>query len=254
MLSPARRHAMRVSASQAAQRENAPQRHATPYEQMLVKLAADRRTLKNIHSNEAKATKKAELLPFYLPWVTGVLENGTGAQDDILMTVMLWRLDAGQLAGALEIARYALRYNLATPDGHARTAPYMLAEEFALSAQRASDGGQPVDVSLLLDVLALVRDADMPDQVKARLHKVIGLAMRDDGNPAAALEHLNRAVQLDRNAGVRKDIERLTRELTPKPAPAKAPPAAKAPASKTPAKKQDSSVKRGRGRPKKVTA
>ncbi|HEY3982524.1 terminase endonuclease subunit [Cedecea sp.] len=254
MLSPAQRHVMRVSASQAAQRVNAPLRHATPYEQMLVRLAADRRTLKNIRSREAKAKKKAELLPFYHPWVTGVLENGTGAQDDILMTVMLWRLDAGQLAAALEIARYALRYRLAPPDGHARTAPYMLAEEFALSALRARDGGQPVDVSLLPDVLELVHDADMPDEVRARLHKVTGLTLRDAGNPAAALAHLNRAVQLDSNAGVRKDIERLTRELAPKPATPKKPPAAKAPARKNTAKQQDSAVKRGRGRPKKITA
>ncbi|EMD3251087.1 TPA: terminase, partial [Citrobacter freundii] len=55
MTSPAQRHMMRVSASQAAQREQAPLRHATAYEQMLVKLADDRRTLKNIRSNERKA-------------------------------------------------------------------------------------------------------------------------------------------------------------------------------------------------------
>ena len=58
MTSPAQRHMMRVSASQAAQREQAPLRHATAYEQMLVKLADDRRTLKNIRSNERKAEKK----------------------------------------------------------------------------------------------------------------------------------------------------------------------------------------------------
>ncbi len=39
-----------------------------------------------------------------------VLADGRGAQDDIVMTVMLWRLDAGDIAGALEIAPYALKY------------------------------------------------------------------------------------------------------------------------------------------------
>ncbi len=34
--------------------------------------------------------------------MNGVLEQGKGAQDDILMTVMLWRLDTGDIAGALE--------------------------------------------------------------------------------------------------------------------------------------------------------
>lgn len=215
MTSPAQRHMMRVSASQAAQREQAPLRHATAYEQMLVKLAEDRRTLKNIRSNERKAEKKRELLPFYAPWVAGVLADGRGAQDDIVMTVMLWRLDAGDIAGALEIAPYALKYGL-TSD-HRRTTPYMLVEEVALAAQRLRDAGEPVDLALLLTTLSLTDGADVPDMVRARLHKVTGLTLRDASQSAEALVQFQRAMQLDRNAGVRKEIERLERALKPKP-------------------------------------
>ncbi|HDZ8014084.1 TPA: terminase endonuclease subunit [Citrobacter amalonaticus] len=215
MTSPAQRHMMRVSASQAAQREQAPLRHATAYEQMLVKLAEDRRTLKNIRSNERKAEKKRELLPFYAPWVAGVLTDGRGAQDDIVMTVMLWRLDAGDIAGALEIAPYALKYGL-TSD-HRRTTPYMLVEEVALAAQRLRDAGEPVDLSLLQTTIDLTDDADVPDMVRARLHKVTGLTLRDASQRAEALAQFQRAMQLDRNAGVRKEIERLERALKPKP-------------------------------------
>ncbi|TGB68841.1 MULTISPECIES: terminase endonuclease subunit [unclassified Escherichia] len=215
MTSPAQRHMMRVSASQAAQREKAPLRHATAYEQMLVKLADDRRTLKNIRSNERKAEKKRELLPFYAPWVAGVLADGRGAQDDIVMSVMLWRLDAGDIAGALEIAPYALKYGL-TSD-HRRTTPYMLVEEVALAALRLRDAGEPVDLVLLLTTLSLTDGADVPDMVRARLHKVTGLTLRDAGQSAEALTQFQRAMQLDRNAGVRKEIERLERALKPKP-------------------------------------
>ncbi|MFG6654860.1 terminase endonuclease subunit [Scandinavium sp. M-37] len=251
MASPARRHVMRVSAEQASQREQRPLRHATAYEQMLVKLAADRRTLSQIHSRERKAEKKRELLPFYLPWVTGVLETGTGAQDDILMTVLLWRLDAGDIPGAIEIARYALRFGLSMPDGHARTAPYMLAEEVALAALRARAAGQPVDVQPLLNVIEMTRIADMPDEVRARLHKVAGLILRDAGLLTEAMTHLQRAIQLDDSCGVKKDIERLGRELKPKPvAPVKKTPLK--PAKKATKKTTDSPAKRGRGRPRKV--
>ncbi len=142
MTSPAQRHMMRVSASETAQRQDSPLRHATAYEQMLVKLAADQRTLKQIHSTERKAEKKRELLPFYQPWVTGVLEQGKGAQDDILMTVMLWRLDAGDIAGALDIARYALRYGLTMPGQHRRAPAYLFTEEVALAAMRAHAAGE----------------------------------------------------------------------------------------------------------------
>lgn len=215
MTSPAQRHMMRVSASETAQREKAPLRHASAYEQMLVKLAEDRRTLKNIRSNERKAEKKRELLPFYAPWVAGVLADGRGAQDDIVMTVMLWRLDAGDVAGALDIAPYALKYGL-TSD-HRRTTPYMLVEEVALAALRLRDAGEPVDLSLLLTTLSLTDGTDVPDMVRARLHKVTGLTLRDAGQNAEALAQFQRAMQLDRNAGVRKEIERLERALKPKP-------------------------------------
>ncbi|MEW5560249.1 terminase endonuclease subunit [Enterobacter asburiae] len=252
MRSPAQRHMMRASAEKAAQREQNPLRHATAYEQMLVKLAADRRTLSQIHSKERKAEKKRELLPFYLPWVTGVLETGTGAQDDILMTVMLWRLDAGDIAGALEIARYALRFGLSMPEGHSRTAPYMLAEEVALAALRARAAGESVDMLSLLSVIELTRTADMPDEVRARLHKVAGLTLRDAGNLAGGMAHLQRAIQLDEGCGVKKDIERLGRELNPKPKPAAAPKAPPKAAKKTTKKTTDSPAKRGRGRPRKT--
>ena len=252
MATPAQRHAMRVSAIKASQRENAPLRHASAYEQMLVKLAADRRTLSDIRSKERKADKKRELLPLYLPWVAGVLASGTGAQDDILMTVMLWRLDAGDITGAIEIARYALRFGLSMPENHSRPAPYMLAEEVALAALRARMAGEPVDAAQLLEVISLTDAADMPDEVRARLHKVAGLTLRDAGQLPEALGHLKRALQLDASAGVRKDIETLTREVFPKPVAVKKV-AKKTATKKAPAKKQDSPVKRGRGRPRKVT-
>ena len=69
MTSPAARHMMRVSAIVTAQRDDNPLRHASAYEQMLVKLAADQRTLKTIHSIERKAEKKRALLPSYAPWI-----------------------------------------------------------------------------------------------------------------------------------------------------------------------------------------
>ncbi|ORJ51006.1 terminase [Kluyvera intermedia] len=245
MSSPAQRHMMRVSAQTTAQREANPLRHATAYEQMLVKLAADQRTLKNIFSTELKAVKKRELLPFYAPWVSGVLTAGKGVQDDILMTVMLWRLDAGDIAGALEIARYALRYGLTMPGRHKRTPAYLFAEEAALAAMRAHGAGEPVDVALLQDVIALTDTADMPDPVRAKLHKITGLVLRDGGGSADALTHLARAMQLDRLAGVKKDIERLTRQLRPAPDATQRKTATRArkPSSTTPAK---------RGRPRKI--
>lgn len=208
MLSPAQRHMMRVSAAMTAQRDDDPLRHANGYEQMLFRLAADKRTLKQVRSMERKAEIKRDLLANYAPYVAGVLDNGRGAQDAVLMTIMVWRLDAGDIPGALEIARYALRHKLAMPFG-TRTAPYLLAEEVAESALRKMAAGEPVSIEHLTDTLTLTDATDMPDQLRAKLHKCVGLALRDGGKPEQALNHLKRAFQLDSRSGVKKDIERL---------------------------------------------
>jgi len=213
MASPAQRHMMRVSAQEAAQRENSALRHASGYELVLMRLAGDMRTLKGVHSFERKAEIKRGMLPEYAPWVSGVLAEGRGAQDAVLMTVMVWKLDANDIAGALEIARYALKYGLAMPSHLNRPTGYFLAEDVAIAAERLHTAGEPVAVSLLLETMALTESADMPDKVRAKLHKITGLVLRDEGAALQALEHLKRAMQLDRLAGVKKDIERLERVI-----------------------------------------
>ncbi|MEX5716033.1 terminase [Serratia ureilytica] len=45
--------------------------------------------------------------------------------------------------------------------------------------------------------------------VKAKLFKVTGLTLSDCGDYAQALEHLERAMQLNGHAGVRKEIKNV---------------------------------------------
>lgn len=213
MTSPARRHVVRQSAIDASRRESDPAQHANGYELMLLKLYDDKRKLKQVRSQERKAELKRQLLPAYAPWVAGVLAEGNGAQDAILMTIMVWRLDAGDIPGALEIARYALRYRLAMPEGFNRPTPYLIAEDVAESAARAHTAGEPVSIDLLLQTLELTDGEDMPDQVRAKLHKIIGYVLREAGRAERALNHLKRALQLHSGCGVKKDIERLEREI-----------------------------------------
>ncbi|EKF65176.1 phage small terminase subunit [Serratia plymuthica A30] len=213
MTSPARRHLLRQSAVEAAQRKKDPLRHANGYELMMLKLYEDKRKLKQIRSQERKAELKRQLLPDYAPWVAGVLAEGNGAQDAILMTVMIWRLDAGDIPGALDIARYALRHKLAPPGNFARSTPYLIAEDVAESATRAHEAGEPVNIDHLMQTMELTDAEDMPDQVRAKLHKITGYVLRETGRAELALNHLKRALQLHNSCGVKKDIERLERAI-----------------------------------------
>jgi hypothetical protein len=201
MKSPAQRHFERASAAAAAA-TGAPGESlagASRYELMLAKLATDRRRLKQLQSVERKVAVKREVLPEYADYVAGALEGGRGAQDDVLVTVMVWRIDVGDYDGALAIAVYALQHRLTLPDQY----------EAALIALKA-EGGK-FDVDRLLQVATLTEASDMPDQVRAKLHKAIGYALQDD--PATALPYLRRAVELDDRVGAKKDIERLEKAL-----------------------------------------
>ena len=205
---------MRQQAIESSKQHDNPLRHANGYELMLLKLNEDKRQLKKVRSRERKAEMKRLMLPAYLPWVAGVLESGKGAQDAILMTVMIWRLDAGDVPGALEIARYALLHGLVPTDTYKRNSTaYLLAEEVADAATRAWTAKEAVDVAPLLATLELTKSEDMPDEVRAKLHKITGYVLRDTGRALDAMEHLKRALQLHQGSGVKKDIERLATQL-----------------------------------------
>ncbi|WP_269503710.1 phage terminase small subunit [Burkholderia sp. IMCC1007] len=215
MTNPFRRHFQRSVAAKSVRGTSAGVsvlRDDSAYTLMLAQLDNHRRALKAVESLERKADLKRQFLPAYAPWVAGVLEGATGVQDDVLMTIMVWRIDVGDFQGALEIGAYAIQHNLTLPDRFKRSTPCLLVEQFADAALRANRAGEPIQVEPLLEVEQLTAGADMPDEVRAKLHKALGFGLTT-AYPATALDHLRRALQLFANVGVKKDIERLEREL-----------------------------------------
>lgn len=210
-LSPARRHRQRIQAEQAA-RQGGSVRHEKGYDLMLMQLGEDRRRLKGIQSTVKKAEIKLEVLPRYTAWVDGVLAAGGTRQDDVLMYVMLWRIDAGDYAGALTIGRHALKHGWVMPTGFNRNVQTLLAEEMADAAKDALLAENSFDPELLMQTLDVIDSLDMPDQSRARLHKSLGLVLRES-QPVSALNHLKCALQLDDRCGVKKDIEQLERKI-----------------------------------------
>lgn len=246
-MSIARRHFQRVTAAEASASadEGAPI-NASAYELQLIKLYEDKRRLKDVQSIERKIEIKRQILPDYDPWVEGALDAGRGGQDDVLMTVMVWRIDTGDFAGALRIAEHALKHGLSLPDQYQRDVATLVAEEIADQSLKALSTGQAADAQALAFVAELTDKHDMPDEVRAKLFKAIGLeehrAIADqdqstDQPPVSAwsraLGYLRRAFQLNERIGVKKDIERLERQLKNTPAPAPAPEAATDPDSNT---------------------
>lgn len=244
-MSPAQAHQARVLAQLAAAATPAGEQvQGDAYRLMLAQLVEHRRALKGIQSMERKIDLKRTLLPEYDAWIDGVLEAGNGAQDQVLTTVMVWHIDVGNHARALQIARYVMRHGLDTPDQYERSAAVVLIDEFAAAAL-AGKMAPALAEQILPMVQDLTAEHDAPDQARAKLHKAIGYALIgrvgsaevDLAKLAAercslALVELRRALELHEQCGVKKDIERLERRLRPAaaaPAPAPAPAPTEAP-------------------------
>lgn len=194
---------------------------ATSYELQLAKLLQDRLRLKQIQSQEGKAKLKQQLLPEYAAYVAGVLQGGHGAQDEVLTTVMVWRIDAGDYAGALDIAAYVLQHGLKMPDRFERATGCLIAEEIAEAALKAQRAGKLFDAQILARAGELTHEQDMPDEARAKLHLAYARAVLepvDEASPdldrlQTGIDHLRRAIELHGSCGAKKDLERAERLL-----------------------------------------
>lgn len=216
-ISPARAHVQAHIAAARADAELADGTRIDPalangYELMLAQLAEHRRQLKQIQSVERKIEHKRRLIPEYTPYIAGALEADRGGQDDVLVTLLVWHIDCGQLAAAVPLAAYCLEHGLVMPDHYERSLACIVAEEAAELALRQLAAGEAADVAALEAIQAMTASSDMPDEVRAKLCKALGYALRDE-SPSAALQHLQRALTLNGKAGVKKEIERLEREI-----------------------------------------
>ena len=226
MLTPARRHAMAFAARTAAGQPGALAAPAGEYKLQLMQLGEDLRRLSQIQSIERKIAAKRDMLPRYRPWIDAALAADSPAQDDVVTTVLVWTIDIADWPQALRLAAHVLTHGLPLPERYRRDAATLIAEEFA-TAGLAPD--PTITVTTLQQVDDLTARADMPDEVRAKLKKAIGLALRArvdafdpqadaaiaGGKPAliaTALAYFTRALALDPKCGVKAMIQHLQRE------------------------------------------
>jgi hypothetical protein len=226
MQTPAQRARLRaLAARQAPARDPHGEPVGTAYELMQAQLHEHLRTLKGIQSVERKVEAKRAMLADYAPYLEGVLKADQGGQDVVLSTLLVWRLDCGDYAGGLALARYALGHGLPLPDQYQRDLPTLLLDEVSDAAINGKVTGADA-LKALGEVYLLTSGRDAPDQARAKLHKAIGWAemgktRSHDADPKdmaldvcqRACTHLARALELDSNAGVKKDVERLQRRI-----------------------------------------
>ena len=136
---------------------------------------------------------------------------------------------AGTVNGLVMQKQLALRHGLALPDQYHRDLATLLLDEVSEAAIAGKLTG-PDALAYLAKVDMLTHDHDAHDQARAKLHKAIGWALMGKtstkdvdaktipiGLCRLALTNLQRAMELNPQVGVKKDVERLDRLVAPAP-------------------------------------
>ncbi|MFZ6825298.1 phage terminase small subunit [Klebsiella pneumoniae] len=217
MLTPAQKHFQKVMAERHGKTDEQSDTARTAHEQIMHRLRMDQSALKRVQSDQAKAAMKRQLLPHYEGWIEGTLDGDSGRQDEVIVTLMVWAIDAGDYALAVRIGRYVVTHGLLMPDRFNRTAATVLVDEICdpiLVQVKADDATDVTPYLAVLDEVAeFTAGSDMPDVVRAKLCKVRAFALRNGTTEEqiTALELLRQALTLDAGAGVKKEIDRLAR-------------------------------------------
>ncbi|HCC6785141.1 TPA: terminase [Escherichia coli] len=220
MLTPAQRHFQKVMAERRGQADEESDIQRTAHEQILHRLRMDLSRLSGVQSEETKAEMKKSMLPEYEGWIEGTLDGDSGRQDEVITRLMVWAIDCRDYALALRLGRYVVRHGLTLPDNFNRTAATFLTEEMSKPLLTLAAADADADLSsgiVVLDEVAdIVADSDMPDVVRAKLCKARALARRgatDITTKAEALALFREALTRNPNAGVKKEIATLAREV-----------------------------------------
>ncbi|MBO9725150.1 MAG: terminase [Novosphingobium sp.] len=192
-----------------------------------LRLTHDLRRLKEIKSIDLKIKAKREMLPQYKAWIMGVLSAdagvGTGNAADVVPTCMVWSIDVGAYAEALDIAEFLLRHHVAMPKRYERDVATILVEEIADAALKVQNTGKAFPLSVLDTADNLTSGLDIHDQVRAKLLKAIGIEQlrKAEDTPAesskapleSALINLREAQRLFDRIGVKDRVKRAEKLL-----------------------------------------
>ena len=211
-ITPAARHRQKALSQKEVTNITAGPNQA--YRMLQLKLREDKQALKSKQSIQAKIELKRELVGHYDEWINATLSAGKGDQDNLLTTLMLWHIDIGNFGRALDIAEYAMKHDLKMPDAHQRTLATVVAEEIADTAKKLATSNEIDDeqIAQVLRASTITADADMPDQVRAKLSRQVG-ELTEAVNPVFALDNFQNALKFDENSGVKGSIKRLEKQL-----------------------------------------
>ncbi|WP_245809065.1 phage terminase small subunit [Acinetobacter populi] len=221
MMSPAKRHRLKVLAEQQATAMTDDfggyNKDASAYQLQLKELTNDKIRLKGIESIQTKIEEKRKLVPKYMPYVKGVIKADKPVDDLIVTTMMVWCIDTGFYHLALMIGNFVLKHNLKMSDNFSRSTASILVEELANAALETLKNDGDFDVGILNSVYDMTDALDMHDQIRAKLYHAIGKLYLKMEKGQYAVEFLKMALAKNPKIAAKQELksaEKLAAEQT----------------------------------------
>lgn len=179
---------------------------------MQAAIEVDIARLKATNSHAKKdEIKETELLDKYRLYLKGIIDTGTGEDNKVLVSNMIWAIDVQDFDWAMMLGDYATTHQLAAPEDFTRDVRNIFCGEmsaWALKEQKANRTAEP----WLSTVFGMSRDWDLVDKITAELYRAMGQEIEAE-EPAKALDYYQQALQADDGAGVKPAITRLEKQL-----------------------------------------
>lgn len=210
-MNPLRAHFQTMMALEQNQKSDA---DLSAAQKLLTKMKHYQMQLKVVSSISDKVKFKANWLPEFQPWLDGVMQSATpDTADPIFSTMVLWKIDTGQLNDAVEMTLFAIAKQFETIAGFDRSLPNLLVEEIHDQLKK----GQTLDLAKA-DTLAQLVEAkkadgfhrvDLLDEIRAKYLRQVGELHEGAGNKERAIELYQKALEYNPKVGAKQLLDKL---------------------------------------------
>ncbi|WP_445115029.1 phage terminase small subunit [Acinetobacter sp. WZC-1] len=202
---------MDLAAGESTTAVNAVVKTETGVENIELRMFNHLNQLKDTRSIQEKIAKKKEWLPEYRGYIEGCLAVSPAEQNNTLVYLMIWAVDAGEYELAVRIAEYAILNEMTMPDGYTRGIAEFVTEQ---SATDFIDDQElaVANADLIQRIVELGVGEQMVDEVRAKIFRALGDALFE-AQPAEALTAYKNALRLNVKAGCKKQVTQLEKLL-----------------------------------------
>lgn len=182
------------------------------YELLMAGVAADRKRISEKPQGAERLPLKREACAVYTPFVNKYISTGKTYRNEVLVQVMIWRFDLGEINEAVRLAEIAIAQKQPMPERFSSTTPVFVADAVLdwSNTQRQNGGAVSPYFDFVFDNLDTW---PLHDVQKAKYCKFAAELAVAENNFAEAAAFCDRAIGYDANCKIKTMRAAIDKEL-----------------------------------------